>query len=216
MAHDEPQSTYSAKLRDPRWQKLRLQVMERDEWACQSCFDSASTLAVHHRYYVPGKEPWEYPLNALVTLCESCHETETVERRGAERQLLFALRKAGFFSAQVQELAEAFSCVDETPYKMGAGILAAQLALALRDPLIQGMLCEWYFDYLARERHGVDSEEYQQQHEERMARLRGWEEAYHQRPQDDGPAYPRLRALRAKKRRKKGHAERICPPCRHN
>ncbi len=30
-------------------------------------------LHVHHKYYVKGKLPWEYPNEALVTLCETCH-----------------------------------------------------------------------------------------------------------------------------------------------
>lgn len=37
---------YLAKLRDPRWQKLRLQVFERDEWACQVCMEMPNTPAV--------------------------------------------------------------------------------------------------------------------------------------------------------------------------
>lgn len=35
----ERRSNYAEKLRDPRWQKLRLQVMERDEWMCEICYD---------------------------------------------------------------------------------------------------------------------------------------------------------------------------------
>ncbi len=32
-------------------------------------------LHVHHKYYQIGKLPWEYPNEALVTLCWDCHET---------------------------------------------------------------------------------------------------------------------------------------------
>jgi len=32
------------------------------------------TLHCHHNYYVEGKLPWEYPLEAMTTLCEVCHE----------------------------------------------------------------------------------------------------------------------------------------------
>ena len=28
---------YYAKLRDPRWQRIRLKVMERDHYACLTC-----------------------------------------------------------------------------------------------------------------------------------------------------------------------------------
>lgn len=31
-------------------------------------------LNVHHTYYVEGKNPWEYPDDALETLCEDCHQ----------------------------------------------------------------------------------------------------------------------------------------------
>lgn len=47
--------------------------MERDIFCCSDCGSDATTLAVHHRYYVKGREPWEYPMFALVTLCETCH-----------------------------------------------------------------------------------------------------------------------------------------------
>jgi len=31
-------------------------------------------LHVHHKYYQIGNQPWEYPNDALVTLCWNCHE----------------------------------------------------------------------------------------------------------------------------------------------
>lgn len=69
--------TYSQKLRDSRWQKLRLKVFERDGWKCQRPgFQSAenTTLAVHHKSYLLGRDPWDYPLTNFDTLCEKCHE----------------------------------------------------------------------------------------------------------------------------------------------
>jgi len=68
--------TYAQLLKDPRWQKKRLEILERDEFSCQDCGDTESTLHVHHCYYETGKMPWEYPERSLVTLCESCHEDE--------------------------------------------------------------------------------------------------------------------------------------------
>ena len=99
---------YSEKLRDPRWQKLRLQVFERDEWTCQLCGDTGSTLAVNHKYYLSSKEPWEYPIDALNTLCESCHSNEYESRPEAEQQVLLALRVKGFCAADVQDFAIGF------------------------------------------------------------------------------------------------------------
>ncbi len=67
---------YGDKLKDPRWQKKRLLIFERDEWTCQSCGAKNMTLNVHHLKYFPGKEPWEYEDVYLITYCEKCHETE--------------------------------------------------------------------------------------------------------------------------------------------
>lgn len=66
--------TYAEKLRDPRWQKKRLVIMERDGFACQECGESTSPLAVHHAYYVSGRSPWMYPDWSLSTLCDACHQ----------------------------------------------------------------------------------------------------------------------------------------------
>lgn len=66
-------ATYFEKLRDPRWQKKRLEIMQRAGFACESCGDNESTLNVHHGYYERGLEPWEYKSNTLWCLCEGCH-----------------------------------------------------------------------------------------------------------------------------------------------
>lgn len=102
-------STYGEKLRDPRWQKMRLEIMQRDEFCCQKCFDSSSTLNVHHRYYVAGAAPWEYPADALVTLCEDCHSQESEGRRESEGELLKALHAAGAMNSQLIDLAVIFA-----------------------------------------------------------------------------------------------------------
>lgn len=31
-------------------------------------------LNIHHKYYVWGNNPWNYPNDALITLCEDCHQ----------------------------------------------------------------------------------------------------------------------------------------------
>lgn len=65
--------TYSEKLKDPRWQQMRLKVMERDQFTCRKCRSKDKTLNVHHLAYAKGKAPWEYDGEALMTLCEECH-----------------------------------------------------------------------------------------------------------------------------------------------
>ncbi len=71
----QAQQNYAAKRFDPRWQKKRLEIMQRDEFKCTECGDEKSTLNVHHRYYVKNRDVWDYPAFSLVTLCEGCHST---------------------------------------------------------------------------------------------------------------------------------------------
>lgn len=68
-------ASYSELLKDPRWQKKRLMIFERDRWQCQCCMESETTLHVHHNRYV-GKFPWDCPDEYLITLCEACHRNE--------------------------------------------------------------------------------------------------------------------------------------------
>lgn len=77
------QTTYSEKLRDPRWQRKRLEIMERDHFTCRLCGDASSTLNVHHLRYRKGHDPWDYNENYLVTTCETCHERMHVLDPGA-------------------------------------------------------------------------------------------------------------------------------------
>lgn len=65
--------TYSEKLKHPKWQKKRLDILERDGWACKSCGDTETTLHIHHHQYNKGASPWEYDNDLLVTYCEDCH-----------------------------------------------------------------------------------------------------------------------------------------------
>ena len=63
--------TYKEKLLDPRWQKKRLRILERDNWECKLCGDKTSTLHVHHKAY--NGEPWDAKETNLTTLCYNCH-----------------------------------------------------------------------------------------------------------------------------------------------
>jgi 5-methylcytosine-specific restriction endonuclease McrA len=66
-------TAYQQLLRDPRWQRKRLEIFARDDWRCRECGAKDKQLQVHHRWYVAGKMPWEVPNMALVTLCVGCH-----------------------------------------------------------------------------------------------------------------------------------------------
>ena len=74
-------SAYADKLLDPRWQRLRLEIFERDHFACTYCSADDKTLHVHHAYYEWGRDPWDYDVDTLRTLCVGCHERLTAETR---------------------------------------------------------------------------------------------------------------------------------------
>lgn len=68
---------YSDKLKSPKWQKKRLEIMDRDNFKCRTCLDDKKTLHVHHIFYDSKyKNPWDYPNCLLITLCDDCHTLE--------------------------------------------------------------------------------------------------------------------------------------------
>lgn len=67
---------YRQKLLDPRWQRKRLEVLQRADFECECCGDNRSTLHVHHRRYIKGRDPWDYESDDLFSLCEACHGDE--------------------------------------------------------------------------------------------------------------------------------------------
>lgn len=67
--------TYSEKLKNPKWQKKTLEILQRDNFTCTSCGNTEKTLHVHHRIY-EGQNPWDTGEKYLRTLCEDCHSFE--------------------------------------------------------------------------------------------------------------------------------------------
>ena len=65
---------YAEKLKHPKWQRKRLEVLERDNWTCQECRNTEITLHVHHKSY-RGYDPWAVKIEELVTLCDDCHKS---------------------------------------------------------------------------------------------------------------------------------------------
>ena len=66
--------SYGEKLKDPRWQKKRLEILQRDNFTCRACESDTDTLHVHHVKYT-SNDPWNELGENLVTLCDECHKT---------------------------------------------------------------------------------------------------------------------------------------------
>jgi hypothetical protein len=72
---------YAEKLRDPRWQRRRLEIFQRDNWACQLCGHTKLELHVHHLYRTT-EDPWDEPDLNLLTVCQLCHEQQPSNPHG--------------------------------------------------------------------------------------------------------------------------------------
>lgn len=90
----KPLVSYSEKLKDPRWQRKRLEILERDNWACQVCGNTEKTLHVHHTHYIKQIDPWDHPEHLLITLCEKCHSDEHGYNNLSYKSLTSQIKKA--------------------------------------------------------------------------------------------------------------------------
>lgn len=71
--------TYTEKLKSPKWQRKRLEILQRDNFTCTKCKSASETLHVHHRWYEENTEVWDYPDIVYQTLCEKCHKNTNPE-----------------------------------------------------------------------------------------------------------------------------------------
>ncbi len=64
-------SSYSHK----HWKDFSKSVIELDGHKCSRCGKTSdeTILQVHHKKYIKGLEPWEYPLSDCETVCKGCH-----------------------------------------------------------------------------------------------------------------------------------------------
>ena len=83
--------SYAEKLKDARWQELRLRLFEAADWTCEECksIRPSDGLQVHHIIYLAGVEPWDHPPEVLLSLCDKCH----VERQEIEREFYLKIAK---------------------------------------------------------------------------------------------------------------------------
>ncbi len=139
---------YADKLRDPRWQKKRMEIFERDNWTCKRCGETEETLMVHHRYYIRNREPWDYDPRALVTLCQTCHEAETECMSESEQTLLESIKRK-FFASDLLEIATG---IENMPLLHATEVLASVYKWALETPEIQQELIDRFFESIQAKR----------------------------------------------------------------
>jgi hypothetical protein len=112
---------YKQQLQTPEWKEKRREIYERDDYVCVDCTNRGieckrGTVRIHchHKYYVKGMKPWEYPAHALVSLCDACHEkrhrllTMTHDsHEDAEMWILFSEAEAALLEMLIEEEEEA-------------------------------------------------------------------------------------------------------------
>lgn len=141
--------TYVEKLKDPRWQKKRLEVLNRDNFTYQRCRDATNTLHVHHKAY--HGDPWETPLDLLVTLCCDCHYAESEDVKEYSKILIETILSKGFLADALLTLASAFNRIElqDNPRK-----IIRVYEWALIDPNIQSELIKSFDGKLQQQRNG--------------------------------------------------------------
>lgn len=70
--------TYEELLQTPIWYSKRNEIISKRGHKCEWC-KAKKHLQLHHKYYLkyPNNqkiEPWNYPDDAFIVLCESCHK----------------------------------------------------------------------------------------------------------------------------------------------
>lgn len=81
------QKSYSELLKDPRWQRKRLEILQRSDFSCETCSETERTLHVHHKTYRTGAMPWEYDDSELESICERCHQRTHDLRNSLKRSI---------------------------------------------------------------------------------------------------------------------------------
>lgn len=67
---------WSEQYKHPNWQKMRLWVLNRDNFTCQKCGSHHQQLHVHHTAYARNGYVWDVDPRTLTTLCDDCHSAE--------------------------------------------------------------------------------------------------------------------------------------------
>ena len=85
--------TYAEKLRDVRWKRRRDDLLRRSNYTCCECgtplISGTMDLQVHHVVYIAALDPWQYPDELLVVVCDWHHR----ERQAVEQAIYAAVGK---------------------------------------------------------------------------------------------------------------------------
>ncbi len=152
MAQKAEKKSYYELLKHPKWQRKRLEILQRASFECEDCGSTEATLNVHHSYYEKGLAPWEYPDESLHCVCDDCHKRQQDILTLLQRQI-GRLSEADHYDLLGYALGlEAFTdpmvIIEVTSYEIAMGVgrvwnlTPEQVINALRDYQIDGHTLE--------------------------------------------------------------------------
>lgn len=130
--------TYWEKLKDPRWQRKRLEILNMADFTCEKCGASDKTLNVHHKRYRKGADPWDYEDHELASICEDCHrlihELESHHLETMDELEPDSAAAVRGFAKTLAVLANRFAYPDDAPITFGSrgSFLGAMRAVGVR------------------------------------------------------------------------------------
>ena len=104
--------TYAEQLKSPKWQKKRLEILERDNFECRNCGEKDKQLHVHHGAYISGYKVWDYHEWSLHTLCKDCHLNLSTRINSYNYALSIMEQKEGNYDI-LNELVQRISLINE-------------------------------------------------------------------------------------------------------
>lgn len=66
----------------PRWKAIRLQVLRRDKYLCQTCLPGRYTEATEVDHVIPRAQGGTHELSNLSAICEECHHKKSMREAG--------------------------------------------------------------------------------------------------------------------------------------
>ena len=132
---------YQELLTDPRWQKKRLKIFERDSFTCVRCGRQDKTLHAHHKYYIKNRDPWDYKDCVIATLCDPCHKHEHDVSYTNSKALVNAMYDGGFLSDEILLISHSFRDIKHIYHPSNT---AAMLSWAIRESEIMEHINELF------------------------------------------------------------------------
>lgn len=108
-------NTYRKRLSDPRWQRKRLEIFQRDNFTCRKCNSAEKELHVHHVAYDNKYEIWAQPDYTYATLCFECHYNEEARLKEMPERIMKVFRLAGITGKELSDIEMIFRNLSDNP-----------------------------------------------------------------------------------------------------